>query len=88
MALIKCYECGKEISDKIKYCIKCGAPIKDKKNIKIHAAVCLIHTKNAGGRSRPQYFSTICKETTAPPFYRGSQFPSWRSRMIGQSTTP
>lgn len=35
MALIKCYECGKEISDKIKYCIKCGAPIKDKKNIKI-----------------------------------------------------
>lgn len=35
MALIKCYECGKEISDKIKYCIKCGAPIIDKKNIKI-----------------------------------------------------
>lgn len=35
MALIKCYECGKEISDKIKYCIKCGVPIKDKKNIKI-----------------------------------------------------
>ena len=35
MALIECYECGKEISDKIKYCIKCGAPIKDKKNIKI-----------------------------------------------------
>lgn len=35
MALIKFYECGKEISDKIKYCIKCGAPIKDKKNIKI-----------------------------------------------------
>ena len=34
MALIKCYECGKEISDKIKYCIKCGAPIKDKKKYK------------------------------------------------------
>ena len=37
MALIKCSECGKEISDSVKYCIKCGAPIKDKKNIKIQS---------------------------------------------------
>ncbi|HTA27426.1 MAG TPA: DUF6232 family protein [Bacteroidia bacterium] len=27
MALIKCSECGKEISDKAKICINCGAPI-------------------------------------------------------------
>ncbi|MEG1028094.1 MAG: zinc-ribbon domain-containing protein, partial [Oscillospiraceae bacterium] len=28
MALIKCPECGKEISDKIKSCIHCGCKIK------------------------------------------------------------
>jgi len=28
MALIKCSECGKEISDKAKVCINCGAPIE------------------------------------------------------------
>ena len=26
MALIKCYECGKEISDKAPSCPQCGAP--------------------------------------------------------------
>lgn len=30
MALIKCPECGKEISDKAKTCINCGFPIKQK----------------------------------------------------------
>lgn len=29
MALIKCNECGKEISDKATSCINCGAPIED-----------------------------------------------------------
>lgn len=29
MALIKCQECGKEISDKAKTCVNCGCPIKD-----------------------------------------------------------
>lgn len=28
MALIKCPECGKEISDKCEICIGCGFPIK------------------------------------------------------------
>ena len=27
MALIKCEECGKEISDKAKTCINCGYPV-------------------------------------------------------------
>ncbi len=31
MALIKCSECGKEISDEAKVCVNCGAPIKVKK---------------------------------------------------------
>lgn len=35
MALIKCSECGKEISDKSKVCINCGSPIKEKSNKKI-----------------------------------------------------
>ena len=29
MSLIKCSECGKEISDKAKVCPNCGAPIKE-----------------------------------------------------------
>lgn len=33
MALIKCSECGKEISDKAKVCIHCGCPVF-KENIK------------------------------------------------------
>ena len=28
MALIKCSECGKEISDKSKTCIHCGCPVE------------------------------------------------------------
>lgn len=32
MALIKCSECGKEISDKAKICINCGSPIAEEKN--------------------------------------------------------
>lgn len=31
MALIKCNECGKEISDKAKTCIHCGNPIREEK---------------------------------------------------------
>ena len=31
MALIKCPECGKEISDKTESCIYCGYPLKEKK---------------------------------------------------------
>ena len=28
MSMIKCPECGKEISDKTKKCLNCGCPIK------------------------------------------------------------
>ena len=28
MALIKCTECGKDVSDKAEVCIHCGYPIK------------------------------------------------------------
>lgn len=29
MSLIKCPECGKEISDKAKYCVHCGYPLEE-----------------------------------------------------------
>lgn len=35
MALIKCSECGKEISDKAKTCVNCGSPIEAKIDISI-----------------------------------------------------
>ena len=35
MALIKCPECGKEISDKANNCIHCGVPIKVDKKVKV-----------------------------------------------------
>lgn len=36
MALIKCSECGKEISDKASTCLNCGCPIeKEKKKVRI-----------------------------------------------------
>lgn len=34
MAIMKCSECGKEVSDKAKVCIGCGAPIKKRGSIK------------------------------------------------------
>jgi hypothetical protein len=30
--IIKCSECGKEISNKAKFCVNCGCPIEDKYN--------------------------------------------------------
>ena len=35
MALIKCSECGKEISDKAKMCVNCGAKAKNNNKIKL-----------------------------------------------------
>ena len=35
MALIDCYECGKQISDKAGHCIQCGAPIEQLPNAPI-----------------------------------------------------
>ena len=34
MALIKCHECGKQISDKSEVCIHCGCPVEEKEEIK------------------------------------------------------
>ena len=31
MALIKCIECGKEVSDKAEVCVHCGYPLKKEK---------------------------------------------------------
>lgn len=33
MSLIKCPECGKEISDKSKQCVHCGYPLEEHKNM-------------------------------------------------------
>lgn len=32
MALVKCKECGKEISNKAEICVECGFPLSKKKN--------------------------------------------------------
>ncbi len=40
MALIKCPECGKEISDKATACIQCGCPIKTSNLVKIKIQNC------------------------------------------------
>ena len=37
MALIKCEECGKEISDRAKACVHCGCPLEEKKEEKVQA---------------------------------------------------
>lgn len=45
MALVKCPECGKEISDNSKKCIHCGSPIKKKKEpINIKKIIIIIVT--------------------------------------------
>lgn len=36
MALIKCEECGKEISDKAKVCVNCGCPVESKNVNTVH----------------------------------------------------
>ena len=33
MALIKCHECGKEISDKAQACIQCGLPLNNQSGL-------------------------------------------------------
>lgn len=41
MAMIKCSECGKNISEKAKMCPKCGCPINEKEdNIKFLSEKC------------------------------------------------
>ena len=45
MALIKCYECGKEISDKAPSCPHCGAPKLVAANKKVKAKKSLVFSK-------------------------------------------
>lgn len=42
MAIIRCKECGNEISDKAKICPNCGYPIKETKNKKINILTIII----------------------------------------------
>ena len=51
MSMIKCPECGKEISDKTKKCLNCGCPIKknlSKKTIEIIVIVILLFAAIGG----------------------------------------
>ena len=45
MALIKCPECGKEISDKAKACPKCGCPVNEEKDEKKGSKIKLVAAK-------------------------------------------
>ena len=45
MALIKCYECGKEISDKAPSCPHCGAPKLVATNKKVKTKKSLVFSK-------------------------------------------
>lgn len=49
MALIKCPECGKEISDKSKQCIHCGYPLEEQEQIQnqLYDVVIVGSNKNA-----------------------------------------
>lgn len=47
MALIKCPECGKEISDKSSACIHCGYPLSNAEQSQKHKKVKCVGTKNS-----------------------------------------
>lgn len=46
MALIKCTECGKEISDKASVCPNCGCPVEQMSKPEISNATSVKQTKN------------------------------------------
>ena len=51
MAIIKCSECGQDISEKATHCIHCGYPIKPRSNQPVqvvHQEGCFLKTLNAG----------------------------------------
>lgn len=55
MALIKCSECGTEISDKAKQCVKCGAPVAPEAkpvDDKVEKAVSIWNSENEFKRRR------------------------------------
>ena len=74
MALIKCPECGKEISDKAKSCIHCGISIEDIKEIQREQADALIELDDTyvficpkcgninGGKTQIQKHCIMCDE--------------------------
>lgn len=43
MALIKCPECGKEISDKSSVCIHCGFPLKSQLEKECSENICVVN---------------------------------------------
>lgn len=64
MALIKCSECGKEISDTASKCIHCGCPIEKKKiceecgkEINSNDKIC----KNCGAKVKKNFVNNIIK---------------------------
>lgn len=63
MALIKCPECGKEISDRADACIHCGCPLKNIMNeIKIQVSSCGFPIL-----SKKSYVMFSCKEVLKYP---------------------
>lgn len=59
MALIKCPECGKEVSDKAKVCIQCGYPIEDMQPQKVE-----MHEE-----ARKKLYSELSKRMNIPLSY-------------------
>ena len=53
MTLIKCPECGAEISDQSTKCIKCGAPIEVKRSLLKKLIVSQIKCPNCGYVGKP-----------------------------------
>ncbi len=58
MAIIKCPECGKEISDKAKECINCGCPI-GQKEIKVAEKVDVEAKKNESKKKKITIFVSV-----------------------------
>lgn len=55
MALIRCSECGKEISDLSNICIHCGVPLKNKKIEKAILIIQLLFIINKQKRTNQFY---------------------------------
>ncbi len=69
MSLIKCPECGKEISDKSDKCIYCGCPIEHK-NVKVLEKNCILCGKPIEAGQEVCY---ECKLAYDIPSYETSQ---------------
>lgn len=67
MALIKCPECGKEISDKSSVCIHCGFPLKSQLEKECSENICVVN-------GIPFNFTEIIEDVNN--FYKNSSNPS------------